>query len=66
MLLRSLQRHFTVEGPPNWRELVKPYVKRAAEGKIRSPSDTATDELVGYVTYYERELSQQRRTKVID
>ncbi len=66
VLLRSLERHFTAEGPSNWRELVKPYVKRAAEGKIRRPSDTATDELLGYVTYYERELSQQHRTKVID
>ena len=46
--------------------MVRPYVKRAAEGKIRRPSDTATDELLGYVTYYERELSQQHRTKVID
>jgi conjugal transfer pilus assembly protein TraD len=66
VLLRSLERHFSAEGPPNWRELVKPYVKRAAEGKTRRPSDTATDELLGYVTYYERELSQQHRTKVID
>jgi len=66
ILLRSLQRHFAAAAPPNWRELVKPYVKRAAEGKIRRPSDTATDELVGCVSYYERELAQQRRTKVID
>jgi conjugal transfer pilus assembly protein TraD len=66
VLFRSLERHFSAEGPPNWRELVRPYVKRAAEGKIRRPSDTSTDELLGYVTYYERELSKLHRTKVID
>ena len=66
VLLRSLERHFNAEGPSNWRELVKPYVRRATEGKIRRPSDTTTDELLGYVTYYERELSKQRHAKVID
>jgi conjugal transfer pilus assembly protein TraD len=66
VLLRSLERHFTNAGPPDWRDRVKPYIKRAADGKIRRPSDTATDELMGYVTYYERELAPQRRTKVID
>jgi conjugal transfer pilus assembly protein TraD len=66
VLLRSLERYFTAEGPANWRELVKPYIRRAAEGKVRRPSDTATDQLLGYVTYYERELSKQRHAKVID
>jgi conjugal transfer pilus assembly protein TraD len=66
VLQRSLERHFESAGPANWRELVRPYIKRAAEGKIRRPSDTATDELLGYVSYYERELATQARTKVID
>jgi conjugal transfer pilus assembly protein TraD len=44
--LRSLERHFTAEAQSNWRESVKPYAKRAADGKIRRPSDTATDELL--------------------
>src|SRR5262249_44647220 len=66
VLLRSLERHFDAQGPGNWREAVKPYVRRAAEGKLRRPSDTTTDELLGYVTYYERELSKLSRTKVID
>jgi conjugal transfer pilus assembly protein TraD len=66
VLLRSLERHFDAEGPANWREAVKPYLRRATEGKLRRPSDTTTDELLGYVTYYEREVSKLSRTKVID
>ena len=66
VLLRSLERHFDTAGPANWREGVKPYLRRSAEGKIRRPSDTTTDELLGYVTYYEREVSKLSRTKVID
>jgi conjugal transfer pilus assembly protein TraD len=66
VLLRSLERHFDTQGPANWREAVKPYIRRAAEGKIRRPSDTTTEELLGYVTYYERDVSKLSRTKVID
>jgi conjugal transfer pilus assembly protein TraD len=66
VLLRSLERHFDAAGPANWREALKPYLRRAAEGKLRRPSDTTTDELLGYVTYYEREVSKLSRTKVID
>ena len=66
VLMRSLERHFDAHGPANWREAVKPYLRRAAEGKLRRPSDTTTDELLGYVTYYEREVSKLSRTKVID
>ena len=34
LLLRSLERHFDAEGPAHWREAVKPYIRRAAEGKV--------------------------------
>jgi conjugal transfer pilus assembly protein TraD len=66
VLLRSLERHFNAQAPAEWRERVKTYVRRAAEGKLRRPSDTATDELLGYVTYYERELPKERHATVID
>jgi conjugal transfer pilus assembly protein TraD len=66
LLLRSLERHFARVGPPDWRESARPYVKHASAGKIRRPSPTATDELLGYVAYYEREFAPQHHTKVID
>jgi conjugal transfer pilus assembly protein TraD len=66
VLLRSLERHFAAAGPPDWREMAKPYLKYAAEGRLRRPSPAASDELVGYVSYYERELAPGSRNKVID
>jgi conjugal transfer pilus assembly protein TraD len=66
VLLRSLERHLAAAGPPGWRELARAYIKRAAEGKLRRPADAASDELVGYVTYYERDLAPHRRTPAID
>jgi conjugal transfer pilus assembly protein TraD len=66
VLLRSLERHFATAGPPDWRERAKPYLKHAAEGRIRRPSPAASDELVGYVSYYEREFAPRCRNKVID
>jgi conjugal transfer pilus assembly protein TraD len=46
--------------------MAKPYLKHAAEGRIRRPSPAASDELVAYVTYYERELAPRCRNPVID
>ncbi len=66
VLLRSLERHLAAAGPPGWRELVRPYIKRAAEGKLRRPADAASDDLVGYVTYYERYLAPRYGTPAID
>jgi conjugal transfer pilus assembly protein TraD len=66
VLLHSLERHLAAVGPCNWRDLARPYVKRAAEGRVRRPSPAASDELAGYVAYYERELSPQCHTQVID
>jgi conjugal transfer pilus assembly protein TraD len=66
LLLRALERHCALRGPPNWRELVRAHVRRAAQSKTRRPSDATTDELLGYVAYYERELPPQHRTRVID
>lgn len=66
LLLRSLERHFTAAGPPEWRESVKPYIRRVCEAKHRRVADTASDELLGYVAYYERELAAQRRSRAID
>jgi conjugal transfer pilus assembly protein TraD len=66
ILLRSLERHLAAAGPPGWRESAKPYIRRAAEARVHRPSATASDELLGYVGYYERELSPQCRAQVID
>ena len=66
LLLRALERQFAVHAPADWRDRVKPHVRRAAQSKTRRPSDAATDELLGYIAYYERELPPQHRTRVID
>jgi conjugal transfer pilus assembly protein TraD len=66
ILLRSLERLLGAVGPPDWRESARPYIKRAAEGRFRRPSPAASDELLGYIAYYERELAPQCRSKVID
>ena len=66
VLEKSLEHHFEAAAPSDWRELVKPHLKRAAEGKIRRPSDIASDELLGYVSYYERQIAKHARSKVID
>jgi conjugal transfer pilus assembly protein TraD len=66
VLLRSLERHLATVGPPDWREAAKPYVKQASDGKFRRPSPAASDELLGYVAYYERGLALQCHTTVID
>ena len=66
ILLRSLERHLAAAAPSDWRERARPYVQRAAEGRIRRASAAASDELVGYVSYYERELAPRCHTPVID
>jgi conjugal transfer pilus assembly protein TraD len=66
VLQRSLERHLGAVAPPGWRELARSYVKRAGEGKLRRPADAASDDLVGYATYYERDLAPHHRTPAID
>ena len=66
LLLRALERQFAVHAPPDWRDRVKPHVRRAAQSKTRRPSEATTDELLGYVAYYEHELPPKHRTRAID
>jgi len=66
LLLRSLEGHLAAAGPAGWREQVGAHIKRAADAGARRPSASATDELLGYVSYYERELPPQCRAQVID
>lgn len=66
LLLRSLERHFATHGPADWRERVKPDVRRAVEGKIRRPSDAASNELLGCIAYYEREAALPRGTSALE
>jgi len=61
-----LERFIQAEGPTEWRDAVRPWVRAAHEGKIRKPSEQATDQLVAYVAYYERELAPLKRNQSID
>jgi conjugal transfer pilus assembly protein TraD len=65
VLQACLEKHFRTEAPANWRECIRPYMKAAQDTRKR-PSDTASDLLMAYVAYYERELAPHRRNKVID
>lgn len=66
ILLRSLERHLAAASPSDWRERVKPYLRRAAEGKILRAYAGASEELVGYVSFYEQELAPRGRSQAID
>ena len=67
VLLRSLQRHFAAAGATQLAGFGQ--ALREARSRRQDPPSVGyrhATSLLGYVTYYERELSQQRRTKVID
>ncbi len=61
-----LERHFNKEVPSTWRKAVAPYLRAASDGKLKRPSETASDKLLAYVAYYEKELSTVKRHPVID
>lgn len=65
VLQACLEKYLMTEAPANWRERVRPYVKAAQQLRKR-PSETASDVLIAYVSYYETELAPHRRSKVID
>ncbi len=65
VLQACLEKYFSTQAPANWREAIRPYLKAAQETRKR-PSETASDLLMAYVAYYERELAPHRRSKVID
>jgi len=66
VLQPTLERFFDAHAPSDWRESARRYVTAAREKGMKRPSETATDELMGYILYYEREISAQRRDKIID
>jgi len=66
VLQPTLERFFDAHAPADWRELARRYVTAAREKGMKRPSETATDELMGYILYYEREVSTHQRNKIID
>lgn len=68
VLEESLRRFYARKLGDNWRSLdrIRMLVERAGRGQIKSPSPAASAELLALVEYYEQELGQDQREKVID
>ncbi len=68
VLEASLVRFLDARLGANWREHdeIRRYRQAAERGQMKRPSETASNELMACVTYYERHVSKGERTKVID
>ena len=68
MLEASLQRFFDVSLGPAWRDLqeMRALMQAAVRGQIKRPSEVATPQLMACVSYYEQQIPQNQRDKVID
>lgn len=64
----SLRRFYDKVLGENWRELpgMKKLLQDAQRGSIKKPSEAASADLMAFVTYYEHQISQSQRSKVID
>ena len=64
----SLARFFVQHLGAEWRDVLemRKALANAKAGRLRKPSEVATDELMAYVSYYEREVPATQHDKVID
>ena len=64
----SLRRFYDNTLGGNWRELpeMKKLLQDAHRGGMRKPSEAASADLMAFVAYYEHQITQSQRSKVID
>lgn len=64
----SLRRFYDKTLGGNWRELpeMKKLLHDAHRGNMRKPSEAASADLMAFVAYYEHQIAQSQRSKVID
>ncbi|MDO8770603.1 MAG: conjugative transfer system coupling protein TraD [Burkholderiaceae bacterium] len=64
----SLRRFYDNALGGNWRELpeMKKLLQDAHRGGMRKPSEAASADLMAFVAYYEHQITQSQRSKVID
>jgi conjugal transfer pilus assembly protein TraD len=68
VLEASLRRYYERTLGAAWREQadMKRLLHDAARGNLKRPSDAASTDLVAFVNYYERHVTQSQRSKVLD
>lgn len=68
VLEETLRRYYAKLLGQRWRhvEAMAKLLDRSAQGKLKSPSQTASPELVAMVEYYEQYVPKDAHTKVID
>jgi conjugal transfer pilus assembly protein TraD len=68
VLEQSLRRFFERTLPEGWRELpeMKKLLNDASRGNIRRPSETASTDLLAFVSFYEHHVPSRQHNKVID
>ncbi|MDY7574431.1 conjugative transfer system coupling protein TraD [Actimicrobium sp. CCI2.3] len=68
VLEASLIRFFDAHMGTGWRDSdeLRRYRQAAERGHMKRPSETATSDLMAYVSYYEKHVPKADRTKVID
>ncbi|WP_114472056.1 conjugative transfer system coupling protein TraD [Pseudorhodoferax soli] len=68
ILEASLRRFYEELLGPQWRQVpeMKKLLHDAQRGGMRKPSEAASHELMGMVSYYEHQVSDSQRTKTID
>ncbi len=68
VLEASLRRFFDATLGPSWRECteMRRLLDSAARGTIRRPSESASNDLLAFVAFYEHHVPQVQRNKVID
>jgi conjugal transfer pilus assembly protein TraD len=68
LLEANLRRHYAGILGPGWLQVpeIRKLLHDAQRGNVRRPSESATHELMGLVSYYERHVPDSQRTKTID
>ncbi len=68
VLEASLRRFFATLLGPHWRERpdMRKLLDSAQRGNIRRPSESASNDLLAFVAFYEHQIPQSQHHKVID
>lgn len=68
VLESTLRRYYARTLGPGWRELaeMKQMLHEAHRGNMKRPSEAASADLLAFVAYYEHQVAQSKRNKVID
>lgn len=68
VLQECLRRHYLSLYGPGWRATpdMARLLEKASRGQIKSPSPSASTDLLAYVEYYEHYLSESQHDKIID